>query len=89
LELSEELQYHNVDATIIRLGSLPTENAKFNAKLLKPHFINNFYNNAKETEMWIAMRYLYNAAKSTNETRKAGNKLFTASVKNLTLYEAI
>jgi len=53
LELTEELQRHNVEDTIIRLGSLPTENAKFNAKILKPHFIDNFHNDDKETEMWI------------------------------------
>jgi hypothetical protein len=62
---------------------------KFNTKILKPHFINNFYNNNKETEMWIALRYLYNITKSTNNNRKASNKRFALSIKNLTLYKAM
>jgi phage shock protein PspC (stress-responsive transcriptional regulator) len=51
LELSKELKYYNVDTTIIRLGSLLTENVKFNAKVLKLYFIDNFYNNTKETNI--------------------------------------
>ena len=89
LELTKELQRHNVEATIIRLGSLPTENTKFNTKILKPHFIDNFHDDDKETEMWIASRHLYDIAKSTNNSHKASDKRFAPSVKNLTLYEAM
>jgi hypothetical protein len=63
--------------------------AKFNVKALKPYFINNFHDNNKETQMWIGMYHFYNIAKSTNEARKAGNKRFTKSVKNMTLYKAM
>ena len=89
LELTKELQRYNIKATIIRLGSLLTKNTKFNTKILKPHFINNFYDNDKETEIQIASYYLYNIAKSTNNSYKASDKRFALSIKNLTLYKAI
>jgi hypothetical protein len=89
LELTKELQRHNIEATVIRLGSLLTENTKFNTKVLKPHFINNFHDNIKETEIWITSRHLYNIAKFTNDNRKASDKRFAPSIKNLTLYKAI
>jgi len=62
---------------------------KFNTKVLKPYFINNFHDDIKETEMWIISRYLYNIAKFTNDNYKASNKRFISSIKNLTLYKAI
>jgi hypothetical protein len=89
INLAHALEEQKVEATIIRLGSLPTENSKFNAKFLAPHFLENFHDDGKETEMFIATRYLYDAANSADQSRKSGDKRFSPSVKNLTLYEAM
>jgi hypothetical protein len=39
--------------------------------------------------MWISIYYLYNIIKFTNKARKASNKRFMRSIKNITLYKAI